>query len=158
MGLDMYLEARKYVSGYSHRPIDDQNEYEETLALVGLTKADLSTEASPSATIAISVAYWRKANSIHQWFVNNVQDGEDNCQTAFLERDKLAELLEVCRQVKADHALAEELLPPQEGFFFGGTEIDENYFYDINNTIGQLEKLLNNPKFDGWDFSYHSSW
>jgi hypothetical protein len=25
------------------------------------------------------VGYWRKANQIHNWFVNNVQDGEDDC-------------------------------------------------------------------------------
>lgn len=158
MGLDMYLEARKFVSGYSHRPIDEQNEYENVLELAGLTRADFSEEASPFAYIELGVGYWRKANAIHQWFVMNVQNGEDNCQKSFLEREKLAELLDTCKQVKADHSLAEELLPPQEGFFFGGTEIDENYFYDIDNTISQLEKLLNNPKFDEWDFSYHASW
>lgn len=26
-----------------------------------------------------SIAYWRKANAIHQWFVDHVQDGEDDC-------------------------------------------------------------------------------
>lgn len=25
------------------------------------------------------VAYWRKANAIHRWFVEHVQDGEDDC-------------------------------------------------------------------------------
>ena len=26
-----------------------------------------------------NVGYWRKANQIHNWFVENVQDGEDDC-------------------------------------------------------------------------------
>ena len=26
------------------------------------------------------VAYWRKANAIHRWFINNIADGVDNCE------------------------------------------------------------------------------
>lgn len=158
MGLDMYLEARKFVSGYNFEPIDEQNSYENLLDAVGLSKTDLSPEASPFIYLNVNVAYWRKVNAVHQWFVDNVQDGEDNCQTAHASREQLAELLDVCKQVKADHSKAEELLPPQGGFFFGGTELDEWYFEGVDNTIDQLTKILTNPKFDGWDFQYHSSW
>ena len=33
----------------------------------------------PHKYIAEQIGYWRKANAIHQWFVDNVQDGEDDC-------------------------------------------------------------------------------
>lgn len=31
------------------------------------------------ANIREEIGYWRKANQIHNWFVENVQDGEDDC-------------------------------------------------------------------------------
>jgi hypothetical protein len=161
MGLDMYLEARKYVSGYSHRPIDEQNEYEEVLNSVGVSRADLTTEASPFANISVNVAYWRKANQIHAWFINNyAKDGVDDCSPVFIgEIGRLRELRDLCQQVLDDHSKAEELLPVGEGFFFGSYEYDEYYFSDLTNTIEQLDKLLSNPKFaNGWDFIYQASW
>lgn len=33
----------------------------------------------PSGSIKEEVGYWRKANAIHDWFVENVQDGIDDC-------------------------------------------------------------------------------
>ena len=160
MGLDQYLEARKYVGGWSFRPIDEQNTYEDTLAMVGLTKADLSPEASPTINVSVGVGYWRKANQVHAWFVQNVQGGEDNCGTYFVSKEQLLELVDTCKNVKIDHSKAGELLPVGEGFFFGHYEYDEWYFEQLDNTIEMLEKLLYNPKFasDDWDFYYHSSW
>jgi len=161
MGLDMYLEARKYVSGYSHRPIDEQNEYEEVLNSVGVSRADLTSEASPFANISINVAYWRKANQIHAWFIKNyAKDGVDDCSPVFVgEIGRLRELRDLCQQVLDDHSKAEELLPVGEGFFFGSYEYDEYYFSDLTNTIEQIDTLLSNPKFaEGWDFIYQASW
>lgn len=160
MGLDMYLEARKYVSGYSHRPLDEQNEYEEVLAAAGLSKADFSSEASPFATINVNVGYWRKANQIHSWFINNYAEGVDDCKPVYLDGRSVLQLLrDLCQEVLDDKSKAGELLPTASGFFFGGTEFDEYYFSDLENTIEQLDKLLSNPKFDnGWEFFYHASW
>jgi len=45
------------------------------------------------------VAYWRKANAIHGWFVNNVQNGIDDCQESIVTREQLNELLSVCHEV-----------------------------------------------------------
>ena len=42
------------------------------------------------------VAYWRKANAIHRWFVNNVQDGIDECQETIVTRNQLFTLLQIC--------------------------------------------------------------
>jgi hypothetical protein len=158
MGLDMYLEARKFVSGYSFEPIDQQNAYENILASVDLSKADLSPEASPFIYLNINVAYWRKVNAVHSWFVENVQEGVDECQKAEVSREQLQELVDTCKQVRDDHSKAEELLPVGGGFFFGSYEYDEWYFDGIQNTIEQLEKILSNPKFEDWDFVYQSSW
>lgn len=158
MGLDMYLQARKYISGYSTREIGD-NDYEEILAFAGLEKSDIHSEASPSAYITIDVAYWRKVNHVHSWFVSNVQNGEDDCKSYWVNTSSLFKLKDVCQQVLDDHSKAQELLPTQSGFFFGGTDYDEYYFESLENTIEMLNSILDNPKFaDDWDFYYHSSW
>lgn len=46
-----------------------------------------------------NVAYWRKANQIHNWFVNNVQGGEDDCGTYEVPKEQLKELIDVCNRV-----------------------------------------------------------
>jgi hypothetical protein len=45
------------------------------------------------------VAYWRKANHIHQWFVENVQRGEDDCREYHVPRKRLEELLNTVNAV-----------------------------------------------------------
>jgi len=49
--------------------------------------------------------------------------------------------------------VAEELLPTQEGFFFGIYEYGEEYMMDIESTIEQLKDISE----DG-DYFYQASW
>jgi hypothetical protein len=149
MGLDMYLDKRTYVKHWDHNGDDN---YE-----VKVTKGGEPTNIEPKKVkyIIEEAGYWRKANQIHRWFVDNVQNGVDNCGDYYVGSEKLAELLELCKKVKADNSLAEELLPSASGFFFGGTEYDEWYFNDIENTIAVLEEALED---DRADYYYSSSW
>jgi hypothetical protein len=150
MGLDMYLDKRTYVRQWEH--IDADKQYN-----VEVTRGGEPTNINPKKVkyIIEEAGYWRKANQIHRWFVENVQNGVDNCGDYYVSSEKLAELLELCKRVKADHSLAEELLPSASGFFFGGTEYDEWYFNDIDNTIAVLEEALED---DRADYYYSSSW
>lgn len=109
-----------------------------------------------SIDVTVQAGYWRKANAIHAWFVKNVQGGVDECQTVRVEREQLALLRQACKDVLADPTLAKELLPSQEGFFFGGTDYDEDYFDDIKHTIKVCNKALEAP--DYISYSYRSSW
>ncbi len=150
MGLDMYLEKRTYVKQWDHQSAEEKHE-------VVVTKGGQPTNIDPKKVkyIIEEAGYWRKANQIHRWFVENVQNGVDNCGDYYVGSEKLAELLDLCKKVKADHSLADELLPSASGFFFGGTEYDEWYFNDIENTIAVLEEAL---KDDRADYYYSSSW
>lgn len=50
--------------------------------------------------ITEQVGYWRKANEIHNWFVKNVQDGEDDCgYHNEVTKEILEELLDICQIV-----------------------------------------------------------
>lgn len=157
MGLDMYLSARKYVSGYDFDKEPEKQAYAEVLSVSGLTNSDIKF-GNPSATIVMSVGYWRKANAIHNWFVENVQGGVDECQRAWVSREQLAELKQACDDVLADATKAEELLPPQSGFFFGSTDLDEWYYESLKYTSKMLNQLLTSDNLKDYDFEYQSSW
>ena len=50
-------------------------------------------------TILDEVAYWRKANAIHGWFVDHVQNGVDDCGDYEVTKEQLEELLETTNKV-----------------------------------------------------------
>jgi len=158
MGLDMYLYASKYVSSSEAFEKDSPMQFAEIIKAVGadeFPKPDYG-----SATVDIQVGYWRKANAIHDWFVQNCQGGEDRCQKAYVSRDSLIELRNICMKVlseKGNQDIAETVLPTASGFFFGNTEYDEYYWDYVESTITLLNTLLVTVPED-WDFVYQSSW
>ena len=105
------------------------------------------------------VGYWRKANAIHQWFVDNVQDGEDDCHYHNeVTKAHLEELMMLCGMVLDKPYLARKLLPTQEGFFFGPTEYDDWYFKQLNRTIEIVQNVLKETDFETEMIAYCSSW
>lgn len=102
-----------------------------------------------------NVIYWRKANAIHQWFVDHVQNGCDDCGTYTVGRQHLVELYETVGKILEDRSLANELLPTQPGFFFGSTKYDEYYFEELTDTYRKLHEVL---QAGLTEFVYRSSW
>ena len=158
MGLDMYLTAEKYISGYSEQTKRD-------IALEGLEGDHPPTTEGTSVTISLDVAYWRKANQIHNWFVERVQGGEDDCRTYHVPLEDLRELVTTCEGllVKRDPELAEEELPTASGFFFGNTEYEDDYWADLEDTVAQLRPVLewfdaDEKRRFNWDLQYRASW
>lgn len=159
MGLDMYLEARKYISNYNFEieRKGENAEYHAVIEAIGASK--MVTPDVPSVEVKINVMYWRKANQIHNWFVQTLANGVDECQPIYLERENLVELLNLCKQVALQPANAREALPTAAGFFFGSTEYDEWYMRDIKDTIEGLERVLKViPEGERWSFVYQASW
>lgn len=147
----MYLEARKYTSkGFSNPEL-------YTKLHEAIDKPELGE--FPSISINVSVAYWRKVNSVHKWFVDNVQKGKDDCGSYYVEREQLMQLKTLCEAIVKDKNLSMAYvgLPTQDGFFFGNTEYDEYYFADLEDTVKQLQDVLDNYSED-WMFYYQSSW
>jgi len=145
MGLDMYLNAKRFLW---HSEEELSNKLTENFPELGNARIkEVTAEAM----------YWRKSNAIHKWFVDNVQNGVDDCGNYDVSREQLMELLSVIETVLDDRKLAGEMLPPQAGFFFGSTELDKWYWEDLESTKERLEKLLAH-EMPGWWFEYHSSW
>lgn len=153
MGLDQYLYAKKFTSNSPY--FNRSGMFEQLRDTLGTDVAFL-TKQTPSISVEIKVGYWRKSNQIHTFFVDNCQGGEDDCRESYVDRDKLVELLDLCKQVLVDHSKAEDLLPTQSGFFFGNTEYNEYYYSDLSDTVEILENAL--KMGDDWSFYYQSSW
>ena len=143
MGLDMYLSAKRYIW-------DKEGEGVE------VNGVDIPAPLKLKE-LGCRAAYWRKANQIHGWFVRNVQDGEDNCRPFDVTREDLQALIDVCRRVLTNRELAENVLPPNAGFFVGGYEYDEYYFDELQRTADELGVLLE-ALDDSWSFEYQASW
>jgi hypothetical protein len=154
MGLDMYLSAKKYMSRYFDEKDSQRiNSINELFGVEGDEDGDYGAQE-----VTFRVAYWRKANAIHQWFVDNVQNGTDDCGEYHVSREQLQELLKLCEQIIAEPKQAIELMPTRSGFFFGSTEYDEFYMGDIQFTVDRFKKILSDPAFEKSDFYYQSSW
>jgi len=160
MGLDMYLTAKYHYGGKWKEP--GQHNEGHTLEISGefVTKNKLTV--GKVQEIIEEVAYWRKANQIHGWFVKNCQDSFDNCNEYYVSREQLQELHDLCKQVEIclktkDYEKAEKLLPPTGGFFFGDTDINEWYEKDILDTIEQISLILED-KEKQCSYYYQSSW
>lgn len=141
MGLDMTLEKRIYISNF----LDG-----ETLSVQVEVDNQIAKLQPPYIRMTVDEIYWRKANWIHEWFVDNIQNGIDDCGTYRVEKEQLEELLAIVTQIlevkeedlEKGENLALELLPPVEGFFFGSNEIDKYYWLDLAQTAIDLNDLL----------------
>ena len=169
MGLDMYLEIRKseYRSNYhKDKGCKMKLEYPKDITefIPNLTDLRISRQTN------YEVGYWRKANHIHNWFMQNCarRDEYDNpiddCRPIEITVDKLEKLLDDCKKVLADHSLAKELLPTVDGFFFGSTAYDDYYLGQIEQTIEIIEPVLKFAKHKleikdyAWEVYYQASW
>jgi hypothetical protein len=147
MGLDMYLTAKRYIHDFGDSGKALREKLQD-LKVNGMNVKELSYEAG----------YWRKANAIHKWFVDNVQDGVDNCGEYLVTIEQLEKLLELVNEVLRKRGKAEELLPTASGFFFGSLIYDEGYFDDLLQTKAIIENVLSIDDLPKYDLYYSSSW
>ena len=98
------------------------------------------------------VCYWRKFNALHKYFNDHFNEqSNDNCVDMYLGIDDIKELLELVKKIRgavemdgdniANPEVCEELTT-QEGFFFGSTNYDKYYVEDLDSTIEQLSKVI----------------
>ena len=150
MGLDMYLRVRKL------HPYRNDERYDNAYG------SDWKLSES-----TYNVCEWRKANAIHNWFVENVQDGNDDCGRYPVSVDKLKDLRSACRNAMQcyDERSIEDAamwMPTQDGFFFGSTDYDEWYREDLQRTFdacNNLIRTIESPDRKDWlSVEYESSW
>lgn len=105
MGLDMYFSKRVYVKRWDHE--SEEKKYKVTVRRGGKVVPKRVLDSNKISYVTEEVAYWRKANHIHKWFVDNVQDGEDDCKSYYVSDEQLRELVDKCKQVVAKAELVD---------------------------------------------------
>ena len=123
MGLDMYLYGVQYRSRFEN-------------------------DVNKTQIVHTQEVYWRKADMIHHWFVENVQDGYDDCKTYEVSDTQLLELIDTCKDVIQNPEKASTTLVTDY-------EYDDVYFKELKRTIREITHLLA-QNYD-W-YSYASSW
>ena len=191
MGLDMFLWRMKKQKGKTFnevlelkRKFDNEEITKEQLRpYIFHTKLENINYEYDS--LFKEVYYWRKANAIHQWFVDNIQNGNDDCEDYRVTQKDLQILIDTLKEVynslcnkemitkkvqdgsieyeikvfkEEDLEIAKQLLPTQEGFFFGGIEYDEYYFEQIKDTLNDLQIINECFDFENNYLIYGSSW
>ena len=181
MGLDMYLNKTKKVEGfsaldyaYADEALDYKREkakakesgekFTETLKSWGvpesmtLDKAKVLESEYKSVgyyfewfSIFEKMGYWRKANHIHAWFVNKVQDGTDDCSYYFVAEDHFLELKETCEKVLALKPFSID--ENSDLFYVGASTLIDNGVItkaEYKEMEGKLEELM--PTQSGFFF------
>ena len=120
MGLDMYLEkCNRKAWGYKDIDINDAKEnnpklYEDIKPFI-INRGEYYKWES----IFEEVGYWRKANAIHNWFVENIQNGVDDCGYYEVSKEQAEKLLDICNEVKAATQLEDGWVKNGEQFVNG---------------------------------------
>lgn len=128
----MYLSRRLYVKRWEHKGADN---FSVSVKKGG--KEYPGVDPEKISHITEETMYWRKANHIHKWFVDNVQDGVDDCKECYVEVVKLAELRDLCKEVM-DKAV---MVPGQVhvGTTWSGGTVTENY--EDGSVISNAEEI-----------------
>lgn len=156
MGLDMCLYKKIEVYGeYVHRKVKS----EDITITIGGNTYPINTK--DIAEISIEVAYWREVNAIHNWFVTNIQGGNDDCKTYYVEFSQLKSLHNACKEtlsmLEGKKYNAKDLpLQPTAGFFFDPTDIDELFKSSIERTVKLLDAILATGEDPNIHYEYSS--
>lgn len=127
MGLDMYLDGVMYFS-----PLIKPNLKKRKIIM----------------TLEVT---WRDAYHIHDWFVENIQNGKDDGNRYELGFNQLNTLRNYCREILNDNSKASELLPTDSTYGY-----DDFYFKTIEKTYQELSRLIDKPNRYEW-FSYYGN-
>lgn len=130
MGLDMYLTKKVYAGlNYEH----NRKKGKKTEVIINGEKYDENKLES----LVFSEAYWRKANQFHKYFVDNVQNGDDDCEEHVIEDKEVIEnLLRICKDIR-------EKCPLVDGMVKNGSHYEKGQWVD-NMEIG---KVMTNPEY-----------
>ena len=180
MGLDMYVNIRHKDTQSkldAYEAWEQKYSYEEFQRLTEEQKEEYrnSEPEYDDEMYGKELMYWRKANQIHNWFVQNCQNGVDDCERYAITVADLKKLKELCEKIltmtnvkrelrptypngwfeEPVHVMqdvrllteegmkfASEHLPSRSGFFFGSTEYDDDYVWDLENTVEQITDTL----------------
>lgn len=131
MGLDMYLQGKKFLWTDWENPENNQKE-----------------DGFEVSEKILRLGYWRKHPNLHGYIVETFADGVDECQDIELSREDIVKIL---------HAIESKELPETSGFFFGSSDGSET-LQDLAIFQKALAWLDAKAKGESRDVIYRASW
>lgn len=180
MGLDMYFHKRKYVKNWEHG--------EDKFEVIVKKNGKVLSGSDKASYVEYDAGYWRKANAIHNWFIEHCANGEDSCTEMDVSNEQASELLETVNKVLAASKLVKgkikngerstpngwepimedgeyieeptvaKELLPTQGGFFFGSTDYDQYYYQ---DLLDTKKILEDAlagATDDDEFTYRASW
>ena len=186
MGLDMYLYARDYQSkaNYKDKKKGIEGFYPDALKRLG---NKIFKDNFMSKQTRYQIGYWRKFNALQGYFEKKVEHENELLHGIYVDWDTMEELIKIMIKVKKelkkcptkqvkvvvgwkngekiykdmtvyDCELAQELLPPETGFFYGSEYIDEYYVECLDYSLKLFRKALKLSKEHDYDIIYEANW
>ncbi|WP_078544640.1 hypothetical protein [Litchfieldia alkalitelluris] len=167
MGLDMYLASLPRIDGMELKQLylvdrnlakwkEEGNELYQKVKGFVRHYEEFGREWD---SIVTEIAYWRKANWLHHWFVTNVQEGNDDMFSYEVKRHHIAILYNNCEMILLNKVKPYDALPTMPGPYWGSTSYDFYYFHEIERSYTIFENLLKQPSFfDENILLYQASW
>lgn len=158
MGLDMYLFRTKKTN-HSVKELNALDRYdlspddEDVKEFLPLYE---SKYEDGRYSIFKEVSYWRKFNALHSWFVTNVQIGIDDCGAYEVTKGHIEDLINTLQDCFTQQDASDFM--PCSGFFFGNTLVDEYYWEQVENTLGKMNRLIEDFDWEKERLFYMSSW
>ena len=114
----MYLYKKHYVGNKYKEPEEQVTVNVPVSSSVGYIRTERISE------ITEMVAYWRKANAIHKWFIDNCAGGDGDKTEMYVSKDQLQELLDTVDKVLSGTKLI-------DGKVHNGTEFSKGVKKEI---------------------------
>ena len=123
MGLDMYVNIRHKNTQSkldAYEAWEQKYSYEEFERLTEEQKEEYrnSEPEYDEDMYGKELMYWRKANQIHNWFVQNCQNGVDDCGRYVITVNDLMKLKELCEKILTMTEVKQELRPTYPNGWF----------------------------------------
>lgn len=177
----MYLERRSYVKNRSFTKPEEKTE----ITINGGSGEQAKIKPDNISYIIEEAGQWRKANAIHNWFVVNVQDGNDDCKEYPVSEEQLKNLLSLVNMVLEasklvdgtvitgytfkdgkkeevlekgkiiENSLVAESFLPTSSGFFYGSTEYNEYYID---DLKHTKEILEEALARGGEYYYWSSW
>lgn len=160
MGLDIYcryipggiVEEFKEESKWNSKLLEEISELQESLDDDESSENEFKQERIEELSLQLRSEFedqvgetvsFKKNNAFYKWFIDNTEETVYNCETYYLDKDKVDLLLDTLSQV--DHTNAKEKFPETSGLFFGDTGYDEHYWnklYYLKEKFTEWQKQM----------------
>lgn len=142
MGLDQYITIRHNSTNDAYTKFNNYWKLSEE------ERAGKREPKDPAKDLIIG--YFRKHHSIHKWFVNNIQNGVDDCGRYEIQLKDIENLKELCEEILS-HVTKEKREPK---FYTDFNGVQHEVWQLDNYIVDEEGKNIIDEKLPSYDMDY----